>query len=321
LHVAVGAIAATIFAGSSPAQTDGALGYPSRPVRMLVGATAGSQSDLVARVIAQKIGEHWGRPVIVENRSGAGGAVAAASVAKAVPDGYSLLLTNQSFTITVALQQPLPYDPIKDFAGVSQLGFSTGVLVTSPALRAKSVKDLIELAKARPGHLLYGSGTGQTSHLNGEKFRLATGIDVVNVPFKAGAEALIETVAGRTHYAFAGLGPALPFIKDGKLAALAVTTPQRSPILPDVPALAEVVRDFGHEGAYGLFAPARTPRAVLNRLSAEVARVLALPDVNERMLAMGFAPASSTPEECDRALREQIASLTKLVRDAGLRPQ
>ena len=205
---------------------------------------AGSQGDTLARMIGQKMSESWGRPVVVDNRTGAVGTLAAGMVAKATPDGHTLLFT-AGLAISAAMQPSLPYDPVKDFAGVTQIGFGTQVLVVAPALGVKSVKDLIALAKAQPGKIIYGSSAvGTGSHLNGARFALAAGIKVVTVAFKGGPEATIELLAGRTHYSSVTLFSALPFIKDGKLLALAVATPQRSPLLPDVPALAETLPDF-----------------------------------------------------------------------------
>ena len=301
-------------------RADVAKDFPAKPIRIVVAQSAGSQTDSVARIIAQKMSEGWGKPVVLDNRPGAGGTPAALLVAKAAPDGYTLLVTSPTFAITAALQPNLPFDPVKDIAGVAQIGYSTGALVASQSLGAKSVQDLITMAKARPGKLIYASGgAGNISHLNGEKFRLAAGIKVLNVAFKSGSDGLIETLAGRTHYSFSGLPPALPFITTGKLLALAVTTPQRAPQLPDVPALAETIPGFAHEGAYGVLAPAKTPRAVLSRINAEVTRILRLPDVREKMLGMGFAPAPSTPEDYDKSLRESIDGFTKLALAIGLR--
>ena len=294
--------------------------FPAKPIRLVVAQSAGSQPDSVARIIAQKMSEGWGKPVVVDNRPGAGGTPAAMLVAKAAPDGYTLLITSPTFAITAALQPTLPFDPVKDIATVAQVGFSTGALVTSPALGAKSVKDLIAMAKAQPGKFIYASSAaGNLSHLNGEKFRLAAGIKVVNVAFKSGSDGIIETLAGRTHYSFSGLTPTLPFIKSGKLLALAVTTPQRASQLPDVPALAETLPGFAHEGAYGVLAPAKTPRPVLTRISNEIARILSLPDVKEKMFSMGFTPAPSTPEEYDKSLRQSIEEFSKLALVIGLR--
>ena len=314
------AIATGVALAAAPVFAQAQQKFPSKPVRLVVGVPAGSGPDTFARIIGQKMSESWGRPVVVDNRPGAGGALAGGIVAKAAPDGHTLLLT-PSFAISAALHPNLPYDPLKDFAGVTQIGFNIQALIVAPSLGVKSVNDLIALAKAQPGKIIYSSGgAGSNTHLSGERFRLAAGIKVVNVAFKAGSEALIETLAGRTHYCFAGVAPALQFIQDGKLLALAVNAPQRLPILPDVPALAETLPDFKKpESSTGLLAPAKTPRPVLNQISKEVARILDLPDIKERLQAFGFAPAPSTPEEYDKIVREQIETLTKLVRDAGLR--
>jgi tripartite-type tricarboxylate transporter receptor subunit TctC len=314
----VWAVAAATLSAS--AHADVAKDFPLKPVRLVVGQSPGSQSDSVARLLAQKMSENWGKPVVIDNRAGAGGTPAAMLVAKATADGYTLLVTSPTYAITAALQTNLPFDPLKDIAGVAQIGHSTGALVAAHALGAKSVKDLITMAKAQPGKLIYASSAaGNLSHLNGEKFRLAAGIKVVNVAFKSGSDGLIETLAGRTHYSFVGLGPAMPFITSGKLLALAVTTPQRAPQLPDVPALAETIPGFSHEGAYGVLAPVKTPRAVLNRISTEVTRILKLPDVREKLQNMAFAAAPGTPEDYDKSLRESIAGFTKLALAIGLR--
>ena len=294
--------------------------FPAKPVRLVVGLGAGAQTDTIARLIGQKLSESWGQPVVIENRTGAGGVLAASMVAKATPDGHTLLLLT-SFAISAALSTNLPYDPLKDFAGVAQVGFTTQALAAAPAWGVKSVKELIALAQSQPGKILYASGAaGLASHLNGEKFRLAAGIKVVNVAFKGGADVVIETLAGRTQYCFAGLAPVLPFIRDGRLLALAVNTPHRSPVLPDVPTLGETLLEFRKpESSSGMLAPAHTPRPILNQISKEIARVLNLPDVKERLQTIGLTPAPSTPDEYDKILREQITALSKLVRDAGLR--
>ena len=296
--------------------------FPSKPVRILVSNPAGSQGDTLARMFSVKMGESWGRPVVVDNRTGAAGTIAASTLAKATPDGHTLLFT-AGLAINAAMQPNLPYDTLKDFAGVSQIGFGTQALVVSPALGVKSVNDFIVLAKAQPGKLIYGSSAvGTGSHLNGIRFFHAAGIKLITVAFKGGPEATIELLGGRTHFSSVTLFSALPFVNDGKLLALAVATPQRSPLLPDVPTLAETMPDFKRpENSTGVFAPAGTPRPILNQIAKEVARILDLPDIKERLQSIGYVPAPTTPEEHDKITREQIATLSKLSRDAGLRPK
>jgi tripartite-type tricarboxylate transporter receptor subunit TctC len=297
--------------------------FPEKPVRLVVATTPASQPDALARILGQKLAENWGRPVVMDIRPGAGGALAANVVARAAPDGHTLLYSLPSFAISAVMQPNLPFEPLRDFAGVTQIGFSTNLLVVSPQLGVKSVHDLIALAKSQPGKIIFGSGaTGTAGHLTGARFNIAAGIKVVQVAFKGGPEALIEVLAGRSHYTVSTMGVALPFISEGRLLALAVTTPQRSPVLPDVPTLAETIAEFRRpETSHALLAPAGTPRALLNQIGRELARVLDLAAVKERMQAISFVAAPGTPEDCDRILRTQIETLTRLVAEAGLRPK
>ena len=256
----------------------------------------------------------------MENRAGAGGTLAAGVIVKAAPDGHSLLLISSQFALGAALHTNLPYQPLKDFAGVSQVGYSTNVLLTAPALGVKSIKDLIALAQAQPGKMLFSSGgAGSNNHITAELFRFHAAIKATHVGFKSGSEALIEVLAGRVHYCMANTSNALAFIKDGRLLALGVTTQRRSPLLPSVPAIVEVVPGFKNDASYGLYAPAGTPRPVLHQISKEVARILELPDIKEQFQRLGMTPASSTPEEVDKVLREQIAIFSAIVKDIGLR--
>jgi len=295
--------------------------FPTKPVRMIVPATAGNPSDNVARIIGPKLSEIWGYPVVLENRPGGGGTLAAATVAKAAPDGYTLLIAVGAFVTSAALQTNLPYDAIKDFAGVAQLGFGTAVLIVPPSLGVKSVKDLIEFGKARPGKIFFGSaGAGGGSHFTGERVRLAAGIKAVHVGFKGQPEALIEVLAGRIHYAVITLPAVMSLIKDGRLLALGVTSPERSPLLPDVPALAEELPEFARpETTHALLAPAKTPRPIVDQISKDVRRALASPDVVQRFQVIGYTIMPSTPEEQDKIRRSQIEALTKLAIDVGLR--
>jgi len=311
------AIAAVIGA----AQAQPAPKYPVKPVRMLSGAF-GSPSDILTRTIAPKLSEMWGQPVVIENRPGAAGTIAAAILSKAAPDGYTLLLISAQFTIGAALHASLPYDPLKDFAGVTQIGFSTSVLPVNPSLGPKNLKDFIAWAQARPGKVLFSSGgAGSSTHLNGERFNFAAGIKAVHVGFKGTPDALLEVAGGRVHYCIVGLGSALPLIKDGKLLPLAVSTPKRSPLLPDVPAIPEIVPGFGRDGSHSLIAPAGTPLAIRNQISRDVARIFEKADVREKLIAQDYHPAPTTPLEHDKILREQIQGFGDIVKRVGLKPQ
>ena len=312
--LAVGLVAAT----SGLAQSE--KNFPSKPIRVVVPFSAGAGVDILARIGAQKMSEHWGQPVVLENRSGGGGRLGAAIVAKAPPDGYTLLWTSSAFTISAALFKDLPYDPIKDFAGVTRVGMGTGAIVVSPTLGVKTVQEFIAYARARPGKILLGSsGAGSATHMTGERFRLGAGIQSAHVGFKGPSEVVIEIVAGRIHFGYVGLMTAMPFIKDGRLLPLAVNTMQRSPMLPDVPAMPEVLPDWVREGAQAVLAPAGTPRAIREKISKEIARILELPDVKERLQATGFVADPCTPQEHDAFLRAQIDSFAGIIRLAGLR--
>jgi tripartite-type tricarboxylate transporter receptor subunit TctC len=311
LRAALATVLATgVVAVSLPGVAQTEQKFPSKPVRLVTGG-AGSQVDILTRTIGAKMSESWGRPVVVENRTGAGGAMAASIVARAAPDGYTLLLQSSEFAIGAAVHTNLPYEPLKDFAGVTQIGFASVVLVVAPALGVKSVKDFIVIAQAKPGQILFSSaGAGSGTHMK-----------AVHVGFKSSSEAVLEAVAGRVHYCMAPLGPALPFIKDGRLVALAMANPQRLPLFPDVPAMVEALPGYERDGSFGLLAPARTPRPILNQISQEVRRVFELPDIKERLQGMGFVPAPTTPEEFDRIVRADIATFTKVAKLVGLRAQ
>jgi len=317
------AVATGVALAAAPTSAQARPAFPSKPVRLVASTTAGSQPDGIARMIGQKMSEHFGQAVVIDNRPGGGGTLAATTVAKAAPDGHTLLYALPNFVITPVLQTGVPYDPLKDFAGVTHIGITTNVLVASPALGVKSVKDFVALAKAQPGKLIFASSaTGSASHLTGARFNYLVGIKVVQVAFKGGPDAMIEVLAGRSQYHVGTMGVTLPFIKEGKLTALAVTSPQRAPVLPDVPALGETLSDFKRpDTSHGLLAPAGTPRPILNQINKEVARILDLPDVRERLQAIAYVILPSTPDEYDKLRRAQLEALSSLVRDAGLRPK
>jgi tripartite-type tricarboxylate transporter receptor subunit TctC len=314
--IAAGMSAAAAHAAQSGTRQD----YPARPVR-LVSGVPGSPSDILARTIQPKMADTFGHPVVIENRSGGSGMISANIVAKAPPDGHTLLLISAQFAIGAVLNANLPFDPLKDFSGVTQLGYSTSALTVNPSLGVKTIKEFIAYAQANPGKVFFSSGgAGSSTHINAERFRYAAGIKAMHVGFKGTPEALLEVLAGRVQYCIVGLGAALPLIKNGRLIALAVSTPQRSPLLPDVPALPEVLPGFGRDGSHSLLAPAGTPRAVRERVSAEVARIFALPEVRERLESRGFHLATTTPDEHDKIIRAQIETFSKVVRMIGLKP-
>ena len=307
--------------GPAPAQSQ--QDFPSRTVRMIVPLTAGSSADILARRLAQKMNEAWGQPVVVENRPGAGTTLGAGVVAKAAPDGYTLLINSAAFAASAAIYPKLPYDPIKDFTPVSQIALAPIVVVVAPSLGAKSLRDLVALAKQKPGQITFGSaGVGSSTHFAGEQLKLAAGVNVVHVPYKGPPEALLDTMTGRIQYAVAPLVPALPFIKDGKLLALGVTTVRRSPVLPDVPTIAEAgVPNYEYEDWWGAFAPAQTPPAAIDKLNREMARILRLPDVNKQMLNNGEEARPSATDEFTKFVRVKVEMARDVATRAGIRAE
>ncbi len=309
-------VASVVWVTSAHAQQK----FPAKPVRIVASTTAGSQPDGLSRFIAQKLSETWGQPVIVDNRAGGSGTIAASLVAKVAPDGHTLLYVLPNFVISTGMLTSLPYDPAKDFSGIAQIGVSTNILVASPALGIKGVKDFTALAQAQPGKMIFStSAAGSAAHLSGIRFNMAAGLKVIHVAFKGGPDSMIEVLGGRAHYHLGTLGVTLPFIKEGKLIALAVTT-QRTSVLPDVPSLGEIYAEFQRpDTSHGLLAPAGTPRALLDQISKETLRIVASPEMKERMQAIGFVGAPANAEEYQKILQAQIESMSRLVRDAGLK--
>jgi tripartite-type tricarboxylate transporter receptor subunit TctC len=314
------AFIAVAIAATCPAIAQKQTPYPVKPIRLVVAFTPGGTPDSLARLVAPKISENWKQPVVIENRPGAGGTIASTIVAQAPADGYTILAHSNGFAITAAMSPNLPYDPLKDFTGVASLGYSTTVLVVSPTLGVKSVKELIALANAQPGKVFFGSaGAGSGTHFNAERFRLAAGIKATHVAFKGQPEFLLEIVAGRVQFGVGGLGPSMGHIKEGRLIPLAVVLPQRAPTLPDVPAAPEVLPGWGRDGLSQVWlAPAGTPRPILDQLNREVARTLELPDIRERLQSYDFNVTYSTPDEINKQLRTDIAMFRKIGIAAGL---
>jgi tripartite-type tricarboxylate transporter receptor subunit TctC len=313
--------ASTLFALS--ALHAAAAEYPSRPMRVIVPFTPGSAADLLARMIGPKLNEAWGQQVVVDNRPSAGGTVAGSIVATAAPDGHTLMLTSSAFAGSAALYDKLPYDSVKDFRGVSLVTLTALALVVSPTLGAKSVKDLIALARQKPGQLNFGSsGIGSGTHYGGELFNVAAGIKAVHVPYKGSPEVITDTMSGRLHFAMSPLLTAVPQVRSGRLLAIGVTSPQRLVILPDVPTIAEAaLPGFEYQGWFGVLAPARVPREIITRLSAEIGRILLLAEIQERIARDGSTAKSSTPEEFERLVRDEIATRKKVFKAAGVKPE
>jgi len=316
LLLAVAAVLALASIGNAWSQK-----FPTKPIRIVVPFTAGSQTDLFARIIAPKMSENWGQQVVVDNRSSAGGIVAGSIIAGAAPDGYTLMLTSSAYAVSAAIYTKLPYDPLKDIDGVAKFASVALVLVVSPKLGVKSVNELIALAKSKPGLITFGSaGIGSATHMGGEQFKYVTGINVVHVPYRGTPEALIDTMTGRIQYWFSPMGPAVPFVSDGRLLALAVTTAQRSPLFPAVPTVAEAaLPGFDYDPWYAVLTAAKTPRPIVNQLNQEIARIMSLADVKERMLFQGAVIKTTTPEEFAGLLRADIATLSKIAKAANIR--
>jgi tripartite-type tricarboxylate transporter receptor subunit TctC len=310
-----------VLALSGAAQAQGV--FPTKPVRMIVAFTAGSETDFFARIVGQKLSEQWGQQVVIDNRPGAGGVLASSIVATAPADGYTLFMHSMAHAITPAIYAKLPYDSLRDFAPVSNVAGVPNVLVVTLTQGVKTVKDLIALAKQKPAQITYGSaGVGSGMHLTGEHFRLSADINVVHVPYKGGPEALTDLQGGRIHYVFSPMGLAVPLVKDRKLVPLGVSTATRSPALPDVPTIAEAgLPGFEFDTWYGLFAPGATPKKLVGRISSDVVRLLTSTDVAQRMTVRGAVPKPTTPEEFDKFVRAEIGKLARIVKAAGVKAQ
>jgi tripartite-type tricarboxylate transporter receptor subunit TctC len=320
LATAVPALVAAQPGGSVKAAAHG-LDYPAKPVRLVVGQTPGGATDIVARAIAQKLGESLGQSVIVDNRSGAAGSIGAALVAKSPPDGYTLLVVSSSFSINPGLYSDLPFDPVKDLAPVTLIAEAPFLLVVNPSLPAKGVNELIALAKARPGALTFSSGgNGSSGHLAGEFFKNLAGVALIHVPYKGAAPATVDVIAGQIDMTFASVVSALPHVKAGKLRALGVTGARRSPAVPQVPTIAEAgVKGYRTMTWYGMLAPAGTASAIIGKLNTETLRALQLPDLKERMSGEGAEPIGSTPAQFASYLDAEIRKWTKVIKDSGVR--
>ncbi len=294
--------------------------YPTKPIRMVVGFNAGGATDIIARIIGQKLSEALGQPIVVDNRPGATGIIGTEWVAKSAPDGYTLLMvTAGTHAINASLYKKLPYDPAKDFTNVILTATAPNILVVHPAVPIKTVKDLIDLAKAKPGQLTFGSaGTGSTLHLSGEMFKALAGADIVHVPYKGGAPAMTDLLGGRLTMMFDSISQAVPHIKAGKIRAIAVTTAKRVTAFPDVPTIAESgVPGYEAIAWFGIVGPANIPKDIVARLNSEVEKILKMPDVRERLAELGTEPTGGTPDQFTAHIKAEIAKWAKVVESSG----
>ena len=296
--------------------------YPSRPVRIVIPFTPGGQPDIVARMMQPKLSESLGQQIVVDNRPGAGSIIGSRIVATAAPDGYTLLSISAAHVVTPAVRANPGYDTLRDFAGITMTTNAAYYLVVPPSLDARTVKDLIALAKAKPGQINFTSaGSGSSTHFAGEMFKHSAGIDIVHVPNRGIPEALTDVIAGRIQVFMAPFGATVGLVRDGKLRALAVTTPQRTRMNPELPTIAETLPGFRYDSWGALFAPAKTPRAIITRLNAEVARALKTPEIEQRLQAVGMEAVPGTPAELDKFVAEQLKIAIDLARKAGIKPE
>ena len=315
--ISAAALCGCLAAGVAFAQND----YPHKPIRIVVPVAAGGGTDYTARLIGQKLSEAWGQSVIVDNRPGGAGNLGVELVAKAQPDGYTLVMPITSFPINPSLYAKLPFDTVKDFAPVVLAASAPLLLVVNPSVPAQSVKDLVALAKAKPGQMNYAnSGSGTTAHLAGELFKRMAGVEIVSIAYKGGGPAVIDLIAGQVQIYFSTIPAALQQVKAGKLRALAVTSSKRVPELPDMPTVSESgLPGFEVVGWFGLFAPADTPKPVITRLNAEIIKILNAPESRERLSGHGLIPGGGTPQELGQFLQAEIAKWGKLIKETGIR--
>jgi tripartite-type tricarboxylate transporter receptor subunit TctC len=311
--------AAFAVALSAAAQT-----YPSKPIKIIVPFPPGAATDTLARSVAQKMAEAFGQPVIVENKAGATGTIGSAGVAASPADGYMLLMaTTSTHGIAPNLYKTSPYNPVKDFEPVSLIGWTPNVLAVNNSVKANSVKELIALAKSQPGKMTFASsGSGSSIHLAGELFKSMAGVDMLHVPYKGAAPALTDLIGGQVDIMFDTVAQSLPQIKAGRIKAIAVTTSRRSSVLPDVPTVSEAgLPGYEMAGWIGLLAPKGTPKEVIDKLHAEIVKIVKAPDVRARMAAAGVELMGSTPQEFGHVIATELPKYAKVMKDAGMQPE
>ena len=310
-------LACALLIGTAQAQDV----YPSKPLRLILPFPPGGGTDILGRLLAERLGANLGQPVVTENRGGAGGNVGAEAAARAAPDGYTIVLVAPSLAISPTLYSKLNYDPVKDFAPIGLVASVPNVMITHPSVPAQNLREFIALAKSQPGGMNFGSGgSGTSNHLAGELLNLSAGIKLVHVPYKGVNLAMNGVLAGEVHLAFIGIPVPAPHIKAGRLRALAVLARERSPILPDVPTAEEAgLGNFDVTTWYGILAPAGTPRPIITRLNAEFVKIMRSPEMKERLATLATDPLTSTPEEFGAYIQSEIAKWGDVIRKAGLR--
>ena len=312
-------LAVALLLGCVPAAS--AQGYPNRPVRVVVGFPPGGPTDVIARIVSQKLSDALGQQFFVENIGGAGGNTASGQVARATPDGYTIMVISTGFVVNPSLYAKVPYDAVKDFTAITLVAVSPNVVAVNPSVPAKSLPELVQLIRANPGKYSFaGPGVGSTPHLGGELFRLAFGLDLVHVPFTGAAPAVQATVGGHTPLAFTALPSSLSAIQAGQLRALGVAATERATQLPDVPTFAEQgIKDQEADTITGILAPAGTPKEIVDLLYREIAKAVGQADVKDRLTTLGFKPVANRPEEFDARIKLEMEKWGKVVRDAKLR--
>jgi tripartite-type tricarboxylate transporter receptor subunit TctC len=324
--IRIGALAFALVsnpAGVFAQQAGSAGDYPSRPIHILVGFTPGGGPDITARYIAQRLGDAWKQQVIVDNRPGAGGTIAAGTVARAAPDGHTLLSVSSAHSVASAIYPTLPYDTFKDLAGITETASSSYVLVVPPSLGVRTVRELVAAAKAKPGQLnLSSAGVGSGTHFAAEMFKAMAGIDVVHVPFKGIPESLTETMTGRVQFFMAPMANGVNLVREGKLTGLAVSSARRDPLLPDLPTIAEAgVQGYESILWFGLLTSSGVPRPIVNKLNGEIVRILGDAETQKRFGPIGMTPRPTTPEAFDKLIRDDAAVFAKIARDSNIKAE
>jgi tripartite-type tricarboxylate transporter receptor subunit TctC len=297
--------------------------YPTKPIKMIVGFNAGGATDIIARIVSQKLSESLGQVIVVENRPGATGIIGSEVVAKSPPDGYTLLMvTAGTHAINSSLYKDLPYDPVKDFVHINFIATAPNILIVNNSVPARNVKELINLAKGKPGQLTFASaGSGSTIHLSGEMFKSMANVDLTHIPYKGSSQAMTDLLGERVTMMFDSISSAVPRIKTNKVQPLAVTSAKRSLALPDVPTIAEAgVPGYESTAWFGVVAAANTPKEIVTKLNVEMNKVLAIPEVRERLLALGTEPVGGTPEQFTAHIKSEVIKWKKVIEDSGIKP-